>query len=61
MTMFKNFKSFMDAQIDEMEKQKWLEGERIRRDPGDNYLKQWITNGSAAEFRKWWEENINKL
>lgn len=51
----------MDAQIDEMEKQKWLEGERIRRDPGDNYLKQWITNGSAAEFRKWWEENINKL
>ena len=32
-------KEFMDAQIKKIEVDKWLEGERIGRDPGDEYVK----------------------
>lgn len=48
-------KEFMDAQIKKIEVDKWLEGERIGRDPGDEYVKKWIRE-EAAKFRKKWIE-----
>ena len=48
-------KEFMDAQIKKIEVDKWLEGERIGRDPGDEYVKKWIRE-RAAKFRKEWSE-----
>lgn len=51
----KEHKEFMDAQIKKIEVDKWLEGERIGRDPGDEYVKKWIRE-EAAKFRKKWIE-----
>lgn len=48
-------KEFMDAQIKKIEVDKWLEGERIGRDPGEEYVKKWIRE-EAANFRKKWIE-----
>lgn len=48
-------KEFMDAQIKKIEVDKWLEGERIGRDPGEEYVKKWIRE-EAAKFRKKWIE-----
>lgn len=49
------YKEFMDAQIKKIEVDKWLEGERIGRDPGEEYVKKWIRE-EAANFRKKWIE-----
>lgn len=51
----KEHKEFMDAQIKKIEVDKWLEGERIGRDPGEEYVKKWIRE-RAAKFRKEWIE-----
>ena len=36
------FKDFMDAQKDAIEVAKWLWGEKIGRDPGDEFVIKWI-------------------
>lgn len=53
-------KEFNSAQVDAMNLAKYYEGIRIGRDPGEEFLRQWVTNGSAAAFRKYWELNKNK-
>ena len=52
-------KEYNKAQVDAMNLAKYYEGIRIGRDPGEEFLKQWITNGSAAAFRKYWELHKN--
>lgn len=43
-------KEFMQKQIAEIELQKWLEGERIGRDPGEEFVRKWIEE-HAEEYR----------
>lgn len=42
---------FMQKQIDQINLDKWLEGERIGRDPGQEFVRKWIAE-SAAKFRE---------
>lgn len=37
-----------------MTNDKWLEGERICRDPGQQFILDWIKN-NAIKYRKEWE------
>lgn len=55
------FSEYMKAQIDAMNLAKWYEGERIGRDPGEEFLIQFIKNGSAEAYRKDWEEKHGKV
>jgi len=43
-----------------MEKEKWYEGEKIKNDPGQEFLRKWIEH-SASEFRKEWENKNGQL
>lgn len=53
------FKDFMDAQTDAIEVAKWLWGEKIGRDPGDEFVIKWIKE-NAEDFRKNWPANYEK-
>lgn len=44
---------FIKAQFKKMETDKWDEGVRTKRDPGENYVIHWIEL-HADEFRKRW-------
>lgn len=48
-------KQFMSDQVKEIEIHKWLEGEKLGKDPGEEAIKEWIKN-HAEEFRKKWKE-----
>lgn len=47
------FKEFMEAQKDAIDVAKWLLGEKIGRDPGDEFVMEWIRE-NAEEFRRNW-------
>lgn len=49
------FRDFMAAQKDAIEVAKWLWGEKIGRDPGDEFVIKWIKD-NAEEFRRNWPE-----
>lgn len=57
----KEFSEYMKAQVDALNLAKWYEGERIGRDPGEEFIRQLLKNGSAEDFRKYWEENHGKV
>ena len=46
-------REFMLAQKEAIEVAKWLLGEKIGRDPGEEYILQWIKE-NAEEFRRNW-------
>lgn len=46
-------KEFIQKQVDQINLEKWLEGERIGRDPGDEFVRNWVKN-KAKKYR---EEN----
>lgn len=48
------FTEYMRDQINQIEIDKWLEGERIGRDPGQQYVLDWIKQNSI-NYRKEWE------
>ena len=48
------FTEYMRDQVKQIELDKWLEGERICRDPGQQYVREWIKNKSLL-FRTQWE------
>lgn len=50
------FTEYMHDQIHQIEIDKWLEGERICRDPGQQFVREWITQNSLS-FRKQWESS----
>ena len=50
------FKRFIEAQKHRIEFEKWLEGEKLKKDPGDEYILEWIVK-NAPDFRKQWEES----
>ena len=37
----KRYKQFLKDQIDFMEKEKWYEGEKIKNDPGQEFLRSY--------------------
>ena len=47
------FKEFMAAQTDAIEVAKWLLGEKLGRDPGQEFVMQWIKE-HGQEFRDNW-------
>lgn len=47
------FKEFMAAQTDAIEVAKWLLGEKLGRDPGQEFVMQWIKEHGQA-FRDNW-------
>jgi len=47
------FIEFLNDEKHEIEVQKWLEGERIGRDPGNEYVLRWIED-NADDYRKRW-------
>lgn len=47
------FKEFMLAQTDAIEVAKWLLGEKLGRDPGQEFVVQWIAENSL-NFRNNW-------
>lgn len=49
----------MYAQIKKIDIDKWYEGCRIKRDPGQVFIITWIKN-NAAWFRKAWEYSLCK-
>lgn len=48
------FKEFMEAQTDAIEVAKWLLGEQLGRDPGQEFVFQWIRE-NGKDFRDNWE------
>lgn len=46
-----NLKKFLNEQVKEMEKAKWLEGIKLGRDPGQEFIHKWIKE-NARRFRK---------
>lgn len=53
-----NFKEYMDDQIEEINKYKWIRGEQLGYDPGQEAVKEWISKYSQI-FRENWEEKHN--
>lgn len=45
---------YLKAQFKKMLTDKWDEGLKIRSDPGETYILQWIEH-NAEKFRKKWE------
>lgn len=52
-------KKFMNSQIDEIQKHKWIESEKANQDLGEEAIKDWIIK-YAKQFRKEWEEKENE-
>jgi len=50
---------FMLSQKRRIEYEKWLEGCRLKRDPGSEYILNWISLNGAF-FRKAWEKSLCK-
>ena len=49
------FREFMKAQAHEIDVHKWIRGEQLGRDPGQEAVIEWIKN-YAKDFRKEWED-----
>ena len=47
---------FIKDQILEIEKAKWAEGCRIHKDPGEEFVREWIQK-HGEEFRQRWLNN----
>lgn len=47
------FKDFMEAQKDAIEVAKWLLGEKLGYDPGEEFVKKWIFENGQT-FRDNW-------
>ena len=50
---------FMLSQKRRIEYEKWLEGCRLKRDPGSEYILNWISLNGAF-FRKEWDDSLCK-
>lgn len=50
-----NFKEYMQDQVNEINKYKWIKGEQLGHDPGTSAIKDWISKYSQL-FRDNWEK-----
>lgn len=45
---------YLQSEMKKIDEDKWYEGERICRDPGEPYVIEWI-NKNAEQWRKEWD------
>jgi hypothetical protein len=57
--MSTEFKKFIDAETQAIEVAKWIEGEKIQRDPGKSFVVQWIQQ-YAKDFKEMWDKSCCK-
>lgn len=50
---------YLYAETERIQKDKWLEGEKLGHDPGDDYVSKWIAKNAVA-FREKWEYSVCK-
>ena len=50
------FSKYLHAEMNKINEDKWYEGEHIGRDPGTNYIVDWV-NKNAANWRTSWEKS----
>lgn len=55
-----NLKKFLENQVNEMLKYKWVKGQKIGHDPGPEACEEWIKN-YAAQYRKQYDELYNEI
>ena len=48
------FSKFLDIEIKKINVDKWIEGEKISADPGENFIHDWIKR-NASNWRKEWD------
>jgi len=48
--------NFINAEVKAIEIAKWLAGERMKKDPGNDFVSQWIQN-KAKKYRQKWKES----
>lgn len=53
-------REFLEAEKHEIEKHKWIEGEKLGRDPGNDAIIDWIRK-YAKRFREEWDELHKKF
>lgn len=53
------FKEYMQDQVEEINKYKWIKGEQLGYDPGVSAIKEWISK-YAQIFRENWIKNQHK-
>lgn len=51
------FCKFLKSEMKKIDEDKWYEGERTCRDPGQEYIIDWI-NRNAKEWRDGWEKSV---
>jgi hypothetical protein len=51
------FCKFLETEMKKIDLDKWYEGEKINKDPGQSYIVEWIKL-NAANWRKEWEESL---
>lgn len=51
------FKAFIKAERDCIDKDKWFEGIKLSSDPGQEFILHWIDDNSQ-EFRNKWDESM---
>lgn len=54
-----NFKKYLDAQISEIRKHRWIESEKAGFDVGQDCCVDWISK-FGKKFRYEWESRFNK-
>lgn len=58
--MTTEFELFVNAEKQAIEISKWLEGEKLKIDPGENFVKTWIQN-HAKKFKEDWDKSCCKF
>ena len=51
------FCKFLHTEMKTIDEAKWYYGEKIKRDPGQEYIVDWI-NRNAKEWREKWEASV---
>jgi len=54
-----SFEIFIKAQIKAIEIAKWIEGEKRKQDPSQEYMHEWIKN-NARLFKEAWQRSMCK-
>lgn len=54
--MREEFKKFIDTETKLIQVSKWLAGEKMGKDPGDEYVAKWI-DAHAKELREAWNQS----
>jgi len=54
------FAKFLKVEMKRINVKKWIKGEKIKADPGEEYIVEWIKK-NGADFRKAWDSSKCKV